>query len=80
MPCSEIDASKFKFFLIDFEEGNNKQFTFDLYDLVVVSEGVDNTMIGKCVLGIFPNTNTENSNWFYLGGLYLMKYYTFFDA
>lgn len=37
-------------------------------------------MVGKCYIGIFLNTNAKDPFSFYLGQLYMKKYYTFFDV
>jgi len=49
-------------------------------DLLVPSEHVYGSDVGKCYIGIFPNTNAKEPNTFYLGQLYMLKYYTFFDV
>ena len=51
-----------------------------MQDLLVPSEHVRGQEPGKCYIGIFPNTNAKESNTFYLGQLYMKKYYTFFDV
>lgn len=41
----------------------------------------NNTQVNtRCYLGIFANTNTAKTESFYFGSLYLLKYYTYFDA
>lgn len=49
-------------------------------ELLVPSEHVNPEETGKCYIGIFPNTNAKEPNSFYLGQLYMRKYYTFFDV
>lgn len=53
---------------------------FTMRELLVPSEHVQGSDVGKCYIGIFPNTNAKEPNTFYLGQLYMLKYYTFFDV
>lgn len=48
--------------------------------MLVPSEWISDTEIGKCYLAVFPNTGAKDTDAFYLGQLYFKKYYTYFDV
>ena len=63
-----------------YDEKGDAKFSLSLDDLLVDSEQVDSSIKNKCFLGIFVSTNAKKPDHFYLGQLFLFKYYTFFDA
>lgn len=56
-----------------------QKISFELSELLVPSEWINETETGKCYLGVFPNTNAKDIEAFYFGQKYFKKYYTYFD-
>ena len=48
--------------------------------MLIPSEWTPLAEVGKCYIGMFPNTNAKEVDAFYLGQQYLKKYYTYFDV
>ena len=77
--CYEVNpgvSTDFRFTMTT-GDGEQKQFFFDLGDLLV-----DGSVFGEegtCYVGIFKNTNAAYPSMTYAGILFLKKYYTFFD-
>lgn len=50
-------------------------------ELLVDGTRVDSSIKNdRCYVGIFPNTNANQTDIFYFGALYLVKYYTYFET
>lgn len=79
-PCAEVDQ-KLSFAMNVMFTPEMTAFSFAMSDLLVDSEVLNPDDKGRCRIAVFSTEGmtVKSPNTFYLGQLYLQKYYTFFD-